>query len=271
MGQLPLSIAVLLNTSETNPLITGSLQELNQLLGQNNMLFYLTFPFSCSLIALLLCIKFLHKRSILSLFTSRPSFDWKRFFVAFFSWGSILTLFLLIAFFSPNSTIRWHVNPATFFPLLLISLTLIPLQTTCEEVFFRGYLFQAFGHFYKKPWVAITLTGLIFGLLHAANPEVEQLGKGILMYYILTGVFLALLTHFDNGLELSMGYHAINNCFAALILTNNWQAFQTDALFIDYAKPSVGWDAIATVLIFQPVLLLLFSKLYKWKLPIYSH
>lgn len=40
----------------------------------------------------------------------------------------------------------------------------------------------------------------------------------------------------DDGLELSMGYHAINNIFAALILTNEWQAFQTDALFYGSCK-----------------------------------
>jgi hypothetical protein len=68
----------------------------------------------------------------------------------------------------------------------------------------------------------------------------------------------------DDGLELSMGYHAVNNLFAALILTNSWQAFQTDALFIDPTPPSFGWDNYVTLLIIQPLMLFVFSKKYNW-------
>jgi uncharacterized protein len=86
-----------------------------------------------------------------------------------------------------------------------------------------------------------------------------------LIYYIGTGLFLGLLTLMDDGLELSMGYHAVNNIFAALILTNDWQAFQTDALYIDHSAPTFGWDSLLTIILVQPLLLLIFSKIYKWK------
>ena len=109
------------------------------------------------------------------------------------------------------------------------------------------------------------LTGILFGLMHAANPEVETLGYGVMSYYIMTGIFLGFIVLMDDGLELSMGYHAANNIFAALILTNEWQAFQTDALWIDHAKPTFGWDVIATMLILQPLICFAFYKLYKWK------
>jgi hypothetical protein len=62
-----------------------------------------------------------------------------------------------------------------------------------------------------------------------------------------------------------MGYHAANNLFAAVILTNDWQVFHTDAIFIDTAPPSFGWDAILTLAIIQPLFLLIFGKIYKWK------
>jgi hypothetical protein len=69
----------------------------------------------------------------------------------------------------------------------------------------------------------------------------------------------------DDGMELSMGYHAANNVFTALMITNNWQAFQTDAVFIDTSSPSFGLDSIVTLIIIQPLLLLFLSKIYKWK------
>jgi hypothetical protein len=73
------------------------------------------------------------------------------------------------------------------------------------------------------------------------------------------------MTIMDDGMELSMGYHAANNVFTALMITNNWQAFQTDAVFIDTSAPTFGLDSIVTLIIIQPLLLLFLSKIYKWK------
>ena len=161
--------------------------------------------------------------------------------------------------------VDWNFNPSTFLTLLLISVFLIPIQTTAEELFFRGHLLQGFSTFFKFPIVAIIMSAVLFGLLHGANPEVALLGKVLIVYYISTGIFLGLLTVFDEGMELAMGYHAVNNIFAALILTNDWQVFHTDAIFIDRLGPSFGLESWLTIIVLQPLLLLIFAKMYKWK------
>ena len=69
----------------------------------------------------------------------------------------------------------------------------------------------------------------------------------------------------DDGIELSMGYHAVNNIFASLILTNDWQAFHTDAMYIDRSEPIFGMESFLTILVLQPLLIILFSKVYRWK------
>ncbi len=264
IGQLPMLIDLALNKYDLTQPGSGEVKQLSAFFGENKMLFYLVLPFVFSLLALVLSVRFIHKRSILSVFTARDSFSWKRFFTAFALWGSVLGIFLLISVKS-NQNIEWNLNWSTFFPLLLISLFLIPIQTTCEEVFFRGYLFQALGFSFKKGWIPVIVTGIAFGLMHGANPEVEKLGYSVMLYYIGTGIFLGVIALLDDGLELSMGYHAINNIFAALMLTNDWQAFQTDAVFIDHSAPAFGWDAILTIVLLQPMLLFAFSKLYRWK------
>ena len=172
--------------------------------------------------------------------------------------------FLWISIFS-GAEIEFNFDVKTFLPLLIISLIMIPIQTTTEELFFRSFLFQAFGFLFKKGWIAILLTGILFGLMHGANPEIDKLGEILLFYYICTGFFMAIISHMDDGIELSMGYHAINNIFASLILTNDWQAFQTNALYIDYSEPVIGIDSFLTIFLFQPLIILLFSKVYKWK------
>lgn len=240
-----------------------SLGELSVQANLNAVLSLKLAPFALSFVALLLCIKFLHGRPALSILTSRGSFDWKRFFVAFGLWGAILSGSLLIGM-AMGLPITWNFDPSTFFMLVMISVFLIPLQTAAEEVLFRGFLFQAFGQFTGKAWASILITGVLFGMLHWANPEVAKIGDILLIFYIMTGIFLGLLTHLDDGIELALGYHTINNIFAALILTNDWQAFHTDALYMDHSPPAFGWESWLTLLFLQPLLLVVFSKIYRW-------
>lgn len=231
---------------------------------KNLQLALMIVPFIFLIIALLACVKFLHRRPLKSTFTARNQFDWKRYFFAFSVWMMVLggTLFLGYAL---NDPIEWNVNWSTFFPLVLVSLVMLPLQTAAEDLFFRGLLLQSFHQWFGKTFLSILFSGLLFGFVHMGNPEIEEIGQEIIIYYISVGVFLALITHLDNGLELGMGYHAANNIFAALIITNDWQAFRTDALFIDHSPPGFGWDIVFSLLVIHPMILLLFSKVYRWK------
>jgi hypothetical protein len=230
----------------------------------NITLSLLLIPFSFVLVGIMLSVKFIHKRSVLSVFTSRKSFDWKRFGFSFLVWGLVMFAFMILSM-NTGTQIEWNLNVTTFIPLLFISLFLIPIQTTAEELLFRGFLFQGFGFVFKKGWISIFLTGTLFGLLHLANPEVTKIGNIILLFYIGTGVFMAIISHMDDGIELSMGYHTINNIFASLILTNDWQVFQTEAMYIDHSEPMLGAESFLTILVLQPLLILLFSKVYRWK------
>jgi membrane protease YdiL (CAAX protease family) len=261
IGNIPLTVTVL-NKSK---LLGGNvkIEDLPKYIGLNTFFIYILFPFIVGLIALLISWKFILQNKIISLFTTRSQFDWKRFFFSFCVWGAIMFLFLGVTFLF-GAPILWNLNQSTFIALVFISFLILPIQTTFEEVLFRGFLFQGINFSLKKGWIAVFVTGTLFGLMHGSNPEVDKIGSILLVFYIVNGVFLGIVTLMDGGLELTMGYHAVNNIFAALILTNDWQAFHTDALFIDKSPPSFGLENILTLLIIQPLLLVLFAKRYKW-------
>ena len=261
IGYIPITFALDKFSKEGVSIL--DVQELQNYVGLNTFFTFLLIPFITGFLALLACVKWIHKRKIVSLFTVRKSFDWKRFLFSFFLWGVLLFLFFIISFLV-GYPIVFNFNPTTFFPLVLISLFILPIQTTFEELFFRGYLFQGFGQLFKKGWISVLITGVMFGLMHGSNPEVEKIGMILLVFYILNGVFLGIVVLMDDGLELSMGYHAVNNIFAALIVTNDWQAFHTDALFIDKTPPEFGVENVLTLLVIQPLFLFIFSKKYKW-------
>jgi hypothetical protein len=90
------------------------------------------------------------------------------------------------------------------------------------------------------------------------------MGFGIMIFYIGTGFFLGVLTLMDEGLELALGFHAANNLTAALLVTADWTAFQTNSIYKDVSVPTLGWDILIPVLVIYPILLWVFSKKYGW-------
>ncbi len=222
-------------------------------------------PFAVLLVLLFLLVKFLHQRSIKSLITSRNKVDWKRFFYGFFSWGIISIAFLSIGYFLTPEDYVWNFKAGPFFFLLLISLLLIPIQTSLEELLFRGYLMQGIGILAKNRWLPLIITSVLFGVMHILNPEVTKLGSGIMVFYIGTGFLFGIITLMDEGTELVLGIHAINNIVAATLVASNWAVFQTDALFIDHSEPSLLLLMMLPVFVVYPLYLLLLSKKYGWK------
>ncbi|MBC8882767.1 CPBP family intramembrane metalloprotease [Flavobacterium piscinae] len=215
-------------------------------------------------VILLFWVKFIHGQSIRSLTTSRKKVDWKRIFFSFTLWGTFTTITTLILFYLSPESFEINYDPIKFFPFLIIALLLIPLQTSFEEYFFRGYLLQGIGVVTKSRLIPLIITSITFGVMHIANPEVGKLGPIIMVYYIGTGFFLGIVTLMDEGLELALGFHAANNLIGALLVTADWTAFQTHSILKDVSEPSADYDVLFPVLVIFPILLFIFGKKYKW-------
>ncbi len=240
------------------------LQVMIQQLGANVAFVLLLAPLSFGCLFLLFWVKYVHHQSLRSLTTSRSKVDWNRVLFSFSVWGLITiggTLLLYVV--SPESLV-WNFKPGPFFTFLLLALLLIPLQTSFEEYFFRGYLMQGIGVATKSRLVPLVVTSVAFGLMHIANPEVGKMGAIIMIYYIGTGFFLGIITLMDDGIELSLGFHAANNLVGALLVTADWTAFQTHSIFKDVSTPSAGFDVLFPVSVIFPILLLIFGKKYGW-------
>ncbi|PHQ56817.1 MAG: CPBP family intramembrane metalloprotease domain-containing protein [Lutibacter sp.] len=265
IGVIPLIGAALYYADDTSGFLTAANDNFTTLgIDANLYLFLIILTFLGGLIALFFGIIKIHRRKIVTLITSREKVDWNRFFYAFFVWGSIgVVLVALGVLFAPENFV-WNFKSLPFFMLLVISFLFMPIQTSMEELLFRGYLMQGFGTWFKSGLVALILTSVIFGLLHGLNPEVEKLGYISMVYYIGTGLVLGIFTLMDEGTELALGFHAANNIIAAVLVTANWTVFQTDALLIDTSEPSVGWEMFLPVFVLYPLVIFIFSNKYGW-------
>lgn len=236
---------------------------INQI-GVNLAFVLLVGPLSFACLFLLFWVKLLHQQSIRSLTTSRPKVDWGRILFSFSLWAVITIAMVSLAYFTNPENFHFNFQPVPFFTFLILAILLIPLQTSFEEYFFRGYLLQGIGVITKSRLWPFLITSILFGVMHIANPEVGKMGYIIMVYYIGTGFFLGILTLMDEGLELSLGFHAANNLVGALLITSDWSAFQTHSILKDLSEPSADFDVILPVVIIFPILLFIFSKKYNW-------
>ena len=236
-------------------------------LPNNLSLFINLLPFVFLLGLLFLMVYLLHQRSILSLTTTRSKVDFRRIFLSF----GLIVLFSAIGFaltyYSDNANILWNFKPIPFAILLLVSLLLFPFQIGFEEYLFRGYLMQQLGIAVRNRWFPLAITSIIFGLFHSANPEVAEMGFGVMAFYIGTGLLLGVMTLMDEGMELALGFHLGNNLMAALLITSDFSALQTDAIFkysgvVDTSDTLK--EMLITIAIMYPLILLILAKTYKW-------
>ena len=224
-------------------------------------------PFIFLLGFLFLLVRFLHQRSVLSLTTSRKVIDYKRILFSF----SLIVLLTIatfaISYSMDHSTILWNFNPKKFAILFIISMLLFPFQIGLEEYLFRGYLMQQIGIIAKNRWFPLLITSVVFGLFHSANPEVAKMGYEVMVFYIGTGLLLGIMTLMDESLELALGFHLGNNLMAALMITSDYSAIQTDALFkysgVENTTDTLN-EMLVSIAIIYPIILFIFAKRYKW-------
>ncbi len=232
--------------------------------GSNRFFLENLIPFAVLLAGLLFWVKFVHNQTFKSLTTSRKRIDWKRFLFGFMLIAIVSASLIGLDYYTnpENYVFQFQLEP--FIYLALITIILLPLQTSFEEYMFRGYLMQGIGVLAKNRWVPLLVTSIVFGLMHSANPEVDKIGPISMVFYIGTGLFLGIITLMDEGLELALGFHFGNNLVASLLVTADWTAFQTNSVLLDISEPSAGIDVILPVIVLYPIFIAIMAFRYKW-------
>lgn len=196
--------------------------------------------------------RFMVGRPWRELFAVGVPFRMRRVWWGFGTWLVVMlgpSIAILLAFPDQNGY-EWNFRPEAFIPFAIVAILLLPVQTTAEEIFFRGWLMQWFSQRFSSIWVLSTLSGVAFALPHMANPE--ALGQPVLAFltYALVGFVWGWVSIRDRSIEIAIGAHAAHNLFLALIAGYEGGALPADALFVtDSAELGVGGLAITLVLI----------------------
>lgn len=261
-----MSNGITMNEIAENPNILFNPEKIG--IDKNLLLALMMGMFVFTLLFLWLALKFIQKKPLSSIITGYENIRWKRYFFSFGVWGTLITVLTIASYLISPQDIEIRFNAGNFIVLLFVSIIFIPIQTATEELIFRGYLMQGFGLVFKNGILPLIITSVLFGLMHASNPEAKAHGLLIMMpYYIFFGAFLGILTLLDEGAELAMGIHCANNLLSSLLVCSKNSVLQTDAIFYSSAENPGGeflvWLIMATICFF-----ILFKKykLSNWKL-----
>jgi membrane protease YdiL (CAAX protease family) len=233
-------------------------------INKNFFLALLLGMFVFALVGLYLAVTKIHRKPFKSIITAWDNVRWKRFFFAFVIWGIFCVLNVVLGYFLNKEEVTVQFDPSKFFILVLVAVTLMPIQTSTEELIFRGYLMQGISQITKNGMTPLIITSLLFGYVHMSNPEAQTFGWAVMLpYYAAFGFFLGAITLLDEGLELAMGVHCANNVISSLMITSPTGVLKTDAIFAtskDNPALEMGaWLVMATITF------IIFWQKYRWK------
>ncbi len=267
VGAIPLLIVIVFQIFarkgriQLNPENSGDLSVFG--IDPNLRLFLMIIPFVISLLVLLLLFKPLHKRDTKTMITGSRKIRWSRFFIGTGVWLLLSALYSIISYLLNPGNFVFHFDFQPFIILVLICVIFIPLQSSYEEMLFRGYLAQGVAAWTKIKWLAILLPSLLFAALHLLNPEVGAYGFWLVMpQYFLFGVVFGIVTVLDDGAELAMGAHSANNVFLSVFFSSKVSALQTSALFIQQ-KVDPLLDLVVLIISFMLFVVIL-ALVFKW-------
>ncbi|BAR47758.1 CPBP family intramembrane glutamic endopeptidase [Tannerella forsythia] len=268
VGAIPLFIILITqwiqNPKPLTDINSFSQESMMSGIDSNLYLASMAFSFVVFLAVAIWIIKMFHGRSWTEVINGTKRVRWSRFFVGLAVWGVLQVGSFAINYMTDPNNFEFRFEPVRFIFLTIITLTMIPIQSSCEEFVFRGYLAQGVASWTGSRLWALLIPSVLFALLHSANPEVTKYGFGVMMAnYFLIGLTFGLISLLDDGIELAMGAHSINNILGSMLMTYEGSALRTDALF--KAKIINPGEDLFIAVISSIVFIGILAFIYKWK------
>src|SRR5450759_3453183 len=267
IGALPLILTVALK-SASNPEVLSQLSanpnDFSVLgLEPNIGLIMMLIPFITGLFAFILLVKPLNHRTFKMTINGTRKIRWDRFFISAAVWLILSALYLFVYLKIDPANFIINNKTSSLIVLTVVSVLFIPFQAAFEEVLFRGYLMQGFAALVKNRLFPVIMTSILFGLMHAFNPEVKEYGFLTMMpQYIIFGLIFGIVTILDDGIEASMGAHTANNAFLCIMVTNKSSALQTPALFEQ--QTFYPWSEFTGLIISGIVFVIILKIIFRW-------
>lgn len=237
-------------------------------LGLVEYYLFVMASFLCFFAGVLIAVSLVHRRHPRTLVTTQKQINWHRVghgFVAWFvSYGLIGGLGQYL--FYPD-TFSFNSGLITFALFVPLALVLTAIQTTTEELFFRGYIVQGASLIWSNRVFLAIVPAVIFTLPHLLNPEARAGGwlTTFSSYFFVPGLVWTVVSLIDGTTELAIGVHFANNIGGVLLFNITGTALPSPALFT-ISEYHATYGALSG-LVAVPVFLAIAYGVFKRKTP----
>ncbi|HUS86929.1 MAG TPA: CPBP family intramembrane glutamic endopeptidase [Bacteroidales bacterium] len=269
IGAIPLVVIIAVNTAKDPALLERSSDNFADLsvygIEPITGFILVLIPFIVGLLTIALLTKPLNERGFKTIFNGSGSVRWSRFLIGMLVWSLFLVIYLVYTLKTDPDNYSINNNTYSLLILFVVALLLIPFQTIFEEVLFRGYLMQGMGVWFRNKWLPLVFTSLLFALMHSFNPEIKEFGFWTMMpQYLIYGTVFGFITVMDNGIEIAMGAHTVNNIFLSVLVTQESSALQTPAYYRQHEV--YPWSDFMGLLLMSVVFIVVLWFIFKWDL-----
>lgn len=222
-------------------------------------------PFFAMAFGLYLSLRFLMRTTVKHIITDKKRLDWILMGQSAIAYLAVAALFTLVhALLQPQQFQLYSGDMNEFLNMLPLVLIITPIQTTSEEFLMRAIPSRLIrrGKLVtrnKSIFLVSLFTALLFTLPHLTNQEMQHASQktAVILYYALFGfggTFISLKT---KGFEPSIGIHAANNLYIALICNYTNSSLPSRPLILSTAQVGTFWDVLQLALGLGSVVLVL--------------
>lgn len=222
---------------------------------------------AAALIGVWLVARLLHKKTLTQVTTGRTSFDYSRVLFAALALLCVASVALLLYSLMPGVEVTFQAQSLReFLPLVLAVLIFVSIQSGAEEVFFRGYIMQGLSLLTRNRLILALGTAFLFTVPHyVTNTDLEAIQAFILTLVLMPpGILLAVMTLLDGGIELAVGYHAMQNIFNKLVLNLEVGSASSSTLFAADADQAAALTIYFVHILGLTLAFLVLNLKYRW-------
>lgn len=180
--------------------------------ARETALFYITFLGTWTVIPLFIYLRKQDRPILKALGTKAKGNNWKMALLGLLLGFGMNGFVALIAWFNHDIALHFDsFHPVSFLAIFVCVL----IQSSAEELYDRGFLYQKFMKRTGKPAVAIVASSLFFGLMHVFNSNVTVLS---IVNIMAVGMFYALSVYYLDSIWFTMAHHTAWNFTQNILL-----------------------------------------------------
>lgn len=185
-------------------------------------------------------LRLLHRRRLSSLMGVTGRLSWHDFASSFAVWFIVGVLSSAFFFATDPTARRGDIELLNWIVALLPFSLLILVQSSAEELVFRGYLQQSLAQRFPNWLVWAALPTLVFTLLHWDGVAMPSMNAAVLVSGAVFSAAMTLLVCATGNLGAAFGAHCANNVVAILFFGGD-AGYQWAALYIGLPLQDPSW------------------------------